>query len=617
MKLCIAEKPSVAKEIAKLLQANTRRDGYFESANYVVTWTFGHLCTLFTPEDYNTNWKRWSLDSLPMLPEKYETKVMQDKGVKKQFDTIKMLVKKADMIINCGDAGIEGELIQRWVLNQAGNTKPMKRLWISSLTTDAMKEGFRNLKEGDEFDNLYYAGMSRAIGDWLLGMNATRLYTLKYGSFGTVLSIGRVQTPTLAMIVERHHEIENFVSEPFWEIITLFQGVTFRCELGRMLQKAKADKVMGYISDKELEITDFEKKKGKEYSPRLFDLTSLQVFCNKAFGLTADNTLKIAQFLYERKLITYPRVDTSYLPNDQYPKIKGIMQGLTKYSKFTSKLLAKAIRKTTRVFNDKKVTDHHAIIPTGQEAPLDVNQQKVYNAIVKNFIANFYPDCIVSNTTVFAKVEKVDFKAKGKEILEMGWKEVIPPSKKAKKQSKDDNEDEDGALMPTFKKGEKGPHEPAIVEKKTQAPKPYTEATLLRAMETAGKTVDDDELRELMKANGIGRPSTRANIIETLFKRQYVKRSRKNLIPTTVGIQLIDIIDNPLLKSAELTGLWERKLKEISEGKYSPTRFINEMKQMCEGLVTEVRMSPRIATIVAAKPAFKKKYTKAKKPATK
>lgn len=608
MKLCIAEKPSVAKEIAKLLKANTRRDGYFESPNYVVTWTFGHLCTLFTPEDYDSKWKKWQLDSLPMLPARYDTKVMDDKGVKKQFETIKMLCNKADLIINCGDAGQEGELIQRWVLKQANCQKPMKRLWISSLTTEAMKDGFRNLKEGADFDNLYYAGMSRAIGDWLLGMNATRLYTLKYADYGTVLSIGRVQTPTLAMLVNRYWEIERFVSEPFWEIETIFRDVKFRLEKGRFTEKAKAEALIEKISPLDFEIKDFEKKKGKEYSPRLFDLTSLQVFCNKSFGLTADQTLKIAQNLYEKKLISYPRVDTSYLPNDQHPKIAGIMKGLNKYRHFTEKILSAPIKKTSRVFNDKKITDHHAIIPTGQEANLDVNQQKVYDSITKNFIANFYPDCIVSNTTVYGAVEKIGFKASGKEILELGWREVIPPSKKKKK---DGGEDGDG-LIPVFKKGEKGPHKPQLLEKKTQAPKPYTEATLLRAMETAGKKVDDEELRELMKANGIGRPSTRANIIETLFKRQYIKRVRKNLIPTEVGIKLISIIDNPLLKSAELTGQWERKLKEISDGTFSPKSFINEMKKMIDGLVTEVRMSKRIDRISAPK-SKGKKYTKAKK----
>ncbi len=596
MKLCIAEKPSVAKEIAKLLQANTRRDGYFESPNYVVTWTFGHLCTLFTPEDYDPLWKKWQLDSLPMLPDRYQTKVMQDKGVRKQFETIKKLCQKADLIINCGDAGQEGELIQRWVLKQANCQKPLKRLWISSLTTEAMKDGFRNLQEGSNFDNLYYAGMSRAIGDWLLGMNATRLYTLKYADYGTVLSIGRVQTPTLAMLVNRYLEIERFVSKPFWEIETIFKNVHFRCTEGRFLDKSKAEAVLGKIKLSDFEIKDFEKKKGKEYAPKLFDLTSLQVFCNKSFGMTADQTLKTAQTLYERKLISYPRVDTNYLPSDQYNKIPGILKSLTNYQQFTSKILAEPIKKTKRVFNDKKVTDHHAIIPTGQQAALDGNLLKVYESIVKNFIANFYPDCIVSNTTVFGMVQEISFKASGKEILELGWREVIPPSKSEKKKEDGENSNQ---IIPVFEKGEKGPHKPQIIEKKTQAPKPYTEATLLRAMETAGKKVEDEELRELMKANGIGRPSTRANIIETLFKRQYIKRVRKNLIPTEVGIKLISIIDNPLLKSAELTGHWERKLKEISNGNYSPKSFINEMKSMCDQLVTEVRMSKRTDRISA------------------
>lgn len=603
MKLCIAEKPSVAREIAKLLQANTKRDGYYESPNYVVTWTFGHLCSLYAPDDYRAEWKKWQLDGLPMLPDRFETKVMPDNGVKKQFEVIKKLCQKADLIINCGDAGQEGELIQRWVLKEAKCTKPMKRLWISSLTTEAMKDGFRNLKEGSDFDSLYYAGMSRAIGDWILGMNATRLYTLKYGSYGTVLSIGRVQTPTLAMVVERHQEIESFVSTPFWELETLFRGVTFRYENGRFEQKEAAEKLYAKIKDQLFKITNFTKKKGKEYAPRLFDLTSLQVFCNKRFGFSADQTLKIAQSLYERKVISYPRVDTSYLPHDQHPKISGILSKLTPYAKLTEPLLGKPIKKSSRVFNDKKVTDHHAIIPTGQQATLDANHQKVYDTIVKTFIANFYPECIVSNTTVFGEVSKEKFKATGKEIIEMGWKEVIPPYKSKSKD--DDDSEEDDNLIPVFKKGEEGPHEPQIQEKKTSPPKYYTEATLLRAMETAGKQVDDEELRELMKSNGIGRPSTRANIIETLFKRDYIKRVRKNLHPTNTGIQLISVIENPLLKSAELTGMWEKKLKDIEDQTYSPVRFINEMKSMVDKLVTEVRMSKIKTTITAANP---KKY---------
>ena len=611
MKLCIAEKPSVAREIAKLLKANTKRDGYYESANYTVTWTFGHLCSLYAPDDYRKEWKKWQLDGLPMLPERFETKVMPDKGVKKQFDVIKKLCTKADLIINCGDAGQEGELIQRWVLKETKCTKPIKRLWISSLTTEAMKDGFRNLKNGDDFNSLYYAGMSRAIGDWILGMNATRLYTLKYGSYGTVLSIGRVQTPTLAMVVERHHEIEKFVSTPFWELETLFRGVSFRYEEGRFEKKDKAERLLEKLKDENFKIANFEKKKGKEYAPRLFDLTSLQVFCNKRFGLSADQTLKIAQSLYERKVISYPRVDTTYLPHDQHPKIAGILAKLTNYSHLTQSLLGKPIKKSKRVFNDKKVTDHHAIIPTGQQTNLDANHEKVYDAIVKVFIANFYPDCIVSNTTVYGEVVEEKFKATGKEIIDLGWKEVIPPYKSKSKD--DEDSDESDKFIPVFKKDEIGPHEPKILEKKTSPPKYFTEATLLRAMETAGKQVDDEELRELMKSNGIGRPSTRANIIETLFKRDYITRVRKNLHPTNTGIQLVSVIENPLLKSAELTGMWEKKLKDIEDQNYSPVRFINEMKSMVDNLVTEVRMSKNTTRITAANPRTDTKKTYKKK----
>ncbi len=610
MKLCIAEKPSVAREIAKLLQANKRQDGYYEGTNYTVTWTFGHLCTLQEPGDYKAEWQKWKIDDLPMLPLKFHTKVKNDKGIKKQFNVIKKLVKNADLIINCGDAGQEGELIQRWVLNEAKNTKPVKRLWISSLTTEAMKAGFKNLKEGSDYDYLYYAGMCRAVGDWILGLNATRLFTMKYGTFGTILSVGRVQTPTLAMIVKRHHEIEQFVSEPFWEIETNYKKTLFKYKGGRFTELPKAETVFNSILEKDLQIVSFTRKPGKEYAPKLFDLTSLQVFCNKSFGLKAEMTLKIAQSLYERKLISYPRVDTTYLPTDQYKEIPKILKGLNAYSQYTQALLAKAIRKSSRVFNNKKVTDHHAIIPTGKNANFaseitssSTAEHKVYDAITRRFIANFYPDCIVSKTNVQAKIETYSFYANGTQIIDPAWKVVIPSNSK---KGKDDN------IIPVFTKGESGPHKPKILTKKTQAPKPYTEATLLRAMETAGKQVDSDELREMMKENGIGRPSTRAAIIEILFKRKYLVRKAKNIHPTETGIQLIQVIHNDLLKSPELTGIWEKKLRDMAKKEYNPTQFVNEMKSMVHRLVQEVKVQKSNFKIDAPS-SFKKKRTTKKK----
>ena len=596
MKVCIAEKPSVAKEIAFILGAKIRKDGFFEGNGYAVTWTFGHFCTLKTPDDYEAHWKKWDLNSLPMLPEKFETKLISNKGVKKQFGIIKKLLKEAALVINCGDAGQEGELIQRWVLNEAKYTGKVLRLWISSLTAEAIKDGFQNLKNASQFDNLYYAGSSRAIGDWILGMNATRLYTLKYGGFKQVLSVGRVQTPTLAMLVERHKEIENFVPEPFWELQTLYREVVFNCQKGRFLKKEDGEQLLQKVDRKPFTILSFEKKKGKEYPPRLFDLTSLQVHCNKRFGYSADMTLKIVQKLYEQKVVTYPRVDTTYLPNDIYPKVQGILSKMSSYNQLTQPLLGKKIRKSAKVFNDSKVTDHHAIIPTGFEKNLLTNEQNVYDAIARHFIAAFYPDCIVANTTVIGEVEGIKFKATGKEILEDGWRVVLPKPKKAANLK---NKEEEENILPTFTKGESGPHTPSLIEKVTQPPKNFTEASLLRAMETAGKKVDDEELRELMKANGIGRPSTRANIIETLFKRKYIQRKRKLILPTEIGIQLIDTIQNNLLKSAELTGQWEKQLREIEEGKYSPKQFITNMKSMVSDLVVEVRMAKNQSRLVS------------------
>lgn len=608
MKVCIAEKPSVAKEIAQVLGAKERKEGYFEGNGYQVTWTFGHFCTLYPPEDYKPHWKRWDLNTLPMLPERFETKVMDDTGVQKQFRIIENLLAKADLVINCGDAGQEGELIQRWVIKQAKYTGEVQRLWISSLTTEAIKTGFTQLKPASDFDNLYYAGSSRAIGDWLLGMNATRLYTLKYGGYKQVLSVGRVQTPTLAMLVNRHLEIESFVAKPYWELMTLYRETKFNNTEGKFFTKEDGEKLLNQVLDKDLVITNVEKKEGKEYAPKLFDLTGLQVYCNNKFGFTAESTLKLVQGLYEMKVVSYPRVDTTFLPNDMYPKVAGILKGLTKYAQFTSSVIDSKIRKSTKVFNDKKVTDHHAIIPTGEEKSLGADAQKVYDIIVRRFIAVFYPDCKVSKTQVNAEVEGVKFVAKGKEILSEGWRVIFPKGKK----DEEENKDEEEHILPSFEVGEQGPHQPSFVEKSTKPPKNYTEASLLRAMETAGKQVDDEELRDLMKANGIGRPSTRANIIETLFRRKYTERRKKQVIPTAMGIQLIGTIQNQQLKSAALTGLWEKKLKEIEQGEFNAGSFIKSMKKMVDDLVYEVRMEsgkPRLASAEAAKKPTPKKVT--------
>lgn len=590
MKVCIAEKPSVAREIANVLGATTKRDGYFEGNGYAVTYTFGHLCTLFEPNDYKPHWKSWDLNNLPMLPEKFETKVVANEGIQKQFNIVKSLFDKADVIINCGDAGQEGELIQRWVINQANYKGEVQRLWISSLTTEAIKEGFQNLKPSKNYDSLYYAGFSRAIGDWLLGMNATRLYTVKHGGYKQMLSVGRVQTPTLAMLVNRFKEIENFIPQPYWELQTLYRETQFNCEEGRFLKKEEGEIFANKVKESDFEIVSITKKKGKEYAPKLFDLTGLQVYCNNKFGFSADETLKIVQKLYEQKAVTYPRVDTTFLPNDVYPKIPGILKNLTHYQKFTALLLEKKIKKSSKVFDDKKVTDHHAIIPTGVEINLQYNQKQVYDIITKRFIAVFYDECSVSNTTVTGKADTVSFKTTGKEILKKGWRVVFESPDTVKKET---------GILPTFIKGEKGPHIPSFLEKETSPPKHFSEATLLRSMETAGKQVDDDDLRELMKENGIGRPSTRANIIETLFKRKYIVRNKKQLLPTTTGIQLIDTIQNELLKSAELTGRWEKRLKEIEQGTFNAGTFINNMKKMVDDLVYEVRSEKVRANISA------------------
>jgi len=582
--LCIAEKPSVGKEIARIVGATNRRDGFFEGNGYLISWTFGHLCTLKAPDDYSDDWKRWNLDFLPMIPPKFQLKVIDNSGVTKQFNTLKSLIEQCTEVVNCGDAGIEGELIQRWVLSKASNTKPVKRLWISSLTDEAIREGFGNLKDSKEYDLLYAAGNARAIGDWLLGMNASRLYTVKYANGKGVLSIGRVQTPTLALIVNRYNEIQNFKPEIYWELKTTYRAVVFNSAKRKFNAKEDASAILENIKNKLFEIVSSTKKNANESPLQLFDLTSLQVECNKKLNFSADDTLKHLQKLYESKLVTYPRVDTTYLPDNMYPKIKGILENMKPYAQFTQVLLDKPIKKSKKVFDDKKITDHHAIIPTGITPPsgMYLPEKQVYDLIARRFIAAFYPDCVVSNTVVLGDVDGNEFSATGKVILEEGWRILFP-----KKET--DTKDDEEQFMPLFVKGEKGEHIPDLQEKQTQPPKMHTEASLLRAMESAGKQVDDLELRELMKDNGIGRPSTRANIIETLFKRNYVVRQRKNLVPTITGIQLIKTINNELLKSVELTGMWEKKLRQIEKGEYDPHLFLNEMKEMVTNLTKEVK----------------------------
>ena len=583
MKVCITEKPSVARDIAGILKADVKRDGYYEGNGYQITWTFGHLCTLKEPADYTDLWKRWSLGSLPMIPPRFGIKLIDQESIKRQFKVIESLVSSADEVINCGDAGQEGELIQRWVLQKAGVKCPVRRLWISSLTDESIRDGFQNLMPEAQYDNLYHAGLSRAIGDWLLGMNATRLFTLKYGQPGNVLSIGRVQTPTLALVVKRQLEIENFKPEDYWEIKTTYRDVVFNSTAGRYKSEADAQTVMSEIAGIPLFITDQQKKQGKEAPPRLFDLTSLQVESNKRWGWTAEETLKLIQSLYEKKVTTYPRVDTTYLPDDVYPKVEGILRKMTPYAPLTASVLGKKIPKSKKVFDNSKVTDHHAIIPTG-ELPnrLEGNERQLYHLIARRFIAAFYPDCVFSTTTVMAKVADIEFKATGKTIVTPGWRSVFADDKKSEA-------DKDGvAILPEFTVGESGPHTPDMQKKATQPPKFYTEGTLLRAMESAGKTVDDEELRDAMKENGIGRPSTRAAIIETLFKRGYITRERKNIKATNAGIDLVQLITVELLKSAKLTGLWENKLRRIERGDYSSLNFINELKQMISEIVLEV-----------------------------
>ena len=587
MKVCIAEKPSVAREIAEVLGATEKKNGYIEGNGYQVTWTFGHLCTLKEPHDYTPDWKRWSLSSLPMVPPRFGIKLISNPTYEQQFKIIEGLMQKAEMIINCGDAGQEGELIQRWVMQKAGAKCPVYRLWISSLTEEAIREGFQKLKEQAEFNRLYEAGLSRAIGDWLLGMNATRLYTLRYGQNKQALSIGRVQTPTLALIVNRQEEIENFKPEPYWELKTVYRDVTFSATKGKFTQKEEGEKFLETVRTSDFTVTDVSTKKGKEYAPRLFDLTSLQVECNKKYAFTADDTLKLIQSLYEKKVTTYPRVDTTFLSDDIYPKVPNTLNGLVDYSELVAPLKGIKLPKSKRVFDNSKVTDHHAIIPTGVPARnLSDNERKVYDLVARRFIAAFYPDCEISTTTVLGKVEKVEFKVTGKQILKPGWRVVFGADQKDP--DADPNQQDEEKVLPDFVIGESGPHQPLLKETWTTPPKPYTEATLLRAMETAGKLVDNDELRDALKENGIGRPSTRAAIIETLFKRNYIRKERKSLFPTATGTELIHVIQEELLKSAELTGLWEKKLRQIEKGSYEARTFLEELKQMVNQIVINV-----------------------------
>ena len=637
MIVCIAEKPSVARDIADVLGAREKKDGYIEGNGYQVTWTFGHLCTLKEPHEYTPNWKSWSLGSLPMIPPRFGIKLISNPTYERQFHTIENLMQHADMIINCGDAGQEGELIQRWVMQKAGARCPVKRLWISSLTEEAIREGFAKLRDASDFQPLYEAGLSRAIGDWLLGMNATRLYTMKYGQNRQVLSIGRVQTPTLALIVNRQLEIQNFVPKQYWELKTVYRDTTFSAILrkseeelvleaekqkeaiaaGKKPKKEEENRGIDPITDRErglalldqvknfpFTVTDVTKKEGREAPLRLFDLTSLQVECNKKFAYSADETLKIIQSLYEKKVATYPRVDTTYLSDDIYPKCPGILKGLRDYETFTAPLTGTALLKSKKVFDNSKVTDHHAIIPTGQHPQnLTDMERRVFDLIARRCIAVFYPDCKFATTTVLGEVESIEFKATGKQILESGWRVIFgTPSVQSQEEKEEKGEEEN--VLPAFVKGESGPHVPDLYEKWTQPPRPYTEATLLRAMETAGKLVDNDELRDALKENGIGRPSTRAAIIETLFKRNYIRKEKKNLIATPTGVELIQIIHEELLKSAELTGIWEKKLREIERRTYNAGQFLEELKQMVSEIVMSVLSdnSNRHITIQASAP---------------
>lgn len=621
MIVCIAEKPSVAKDIARILGATTSHNGYMEGNGFQVTWTFGHLCTLKEPHDYTDQWKHWSLSALPMIPPRFGIKLIDDDSIKRQFAVIERLMQNADGIINCGDAGQEGELIQRWVMQKAQTKCPVKRLWTSSMTDEALREGFNTLKDQSEYQSLYVAGLCRAIGDWLLGMNATRLYTLKYGQNRQVLSIGRVQTPTLALIVNRQKEIDSFVPEPYWVLSTVYRDTLFTATKGKFTTKEEGEQAFATIADRPFEVTDVTKKNGNEAPPRLFDLTSLQVECNKKFSYSAETTLNLIQTLYERKLTTYPRVDNQFLSDDIYPKCAGILTGLRGYEQFVQPLAGKKLPKSKRVFDSTKVTDHHAIIPTGVPATaLSDMERNVYDLIARRFIAVFYPDCKFATTTVLGKVEDVEFKVSGKEILKPGWRVLYAqPSQQLQKENTSDNDekkDDEERTLPTFVKGESGPHTPTLTERWTTPPKYYTEAMLLRAMEAAGRFVEDETLRAALKENGIGRPSSRAGIIETLFKRHYIRRERKNIIATETGIELIDLIHEELLKSCELTGIWEKRLRDIEHKKYDATEFLNELKQQVTEIVYDVLRdnSNRCVTILSDDDLKKKKKKKTATP---
>ena len=602
MTVCIAEKPSVAGDIAKVLGASSRKEGYYEGNGYQVTWTYGHLCCLKSPEEYNDEWKKWTLQQLPMIPNRFGIKLIPEAGIKKQFGIIKKLFSKADTIVNCGDAGQEGELIQRWVMQLAEVRCPVKRLWISSLTEESIRDGFRHLRDQKQYDNLYYAGIARASGDWLLGMNATRLYTLRYGGKGSILSIGRVQTPTLALLVARKKEIETFKAEPYWQLTTEYKGVTFASTEGNYTDKAKGQQALDDIMGKEFFIDSTETKAGKESIPQQYDLTTLQVECNRRFGYSAETTLSIVQSLYEKKVTTYPRVDTRYLSDDIYPRCPDILKSLSgQYGTFVS-LIHKPLRKSSRVFDTSKVTDHHAIIPTGREPHgLTDKEGRVFDLIARRFISAFCEDCAFLSTVITGHSGSVGFKVTGKEITDAGWQAVYRgmAADEAEKDAKD-------TVLPHFTRGERGQHHPSLQEKWTTAPKPYTEATLLRAMETAGKFVEDEELRAALKQNGIGRPSSRAGIIETIIKRGYVRRNKKELIPTDMGVSLIDTIRTDLLKSPELTGLWEKKLREIEDGHYNPALFMEELKQQLKGIIDTVINDILTSTIISVKGDYAK-----------
>lgn len=590
MKLCITEKPSVGANIAQILGANTRHDGYFEGNGYCVSWTFGHLCTLKDPADYTPFWKKWSLGQLPMIPPRFGIKLIDDKGIQKQFAVIEKLIEECDEVINCGDAGQEGELIQRWVMQKAGCKKPVMRLWVSSLTDEAIKEGFQNLKPEKELEPLYTAGLCRAIGDWILGINATRLYTLKYGTDRRILSVGRVQTPTLALIVNRQHEIENFVPKDSWEIRTKYRDTVFSGTMKAFEKEEDGFKIVEEIKDLPFIVTDITKKKGKEQPPRLFDLTSLQVEANKKFGYSADLTLKTIQSLYEKKVATYPRVDTTYLTDDIYPKCGGILNSLTNYQDILQDIRGKKLRKSNKVFDNSKVTDHHAIIPTGQPLPsLSKEESNVFDLIAKRFISVFFPDCEYEQTQVKGKAGKRDFKATGKVVTDKGWYRVYEKENAGDQTDIESSDSDDkGTILPPFTKGETGPHAPFLAKKTTRPPKHFTEGTLLKAMETAGSTVDDEDLREALKANGIGRPSTRAAIIEILYKRGYIRKERKSLRATPEGIELISLIKEELLKSAKLTGIWEGRLRKIERKEYDAAEFISQLKKMIQDITISV-----------------------------